>query len=113
MSERTLSELVTHSPAGLGRPRSMTKGKAVTSRLKPASKKPAVAREATPELTETELQDDDEEEEEEESLELAESSLDDSDASQSGATSGRTISRAAHVPFPGQWVLHILNSLVP
>ena len=102
MSERTLSELVTHSPAGLGKPRSMSKGKGATSRLKPSGKaaKPAV-REETPELTETEV----EEEEEEDSLGVAESSLGDSGASPSDVTSGRTISRAANVPFPGHRLL--------
>ena len=65
VSEQTLSELVTHSPAGLGRPRAVTKGKAATSRLKPPAKilKPVV-REATPELTETEVEEEEEEKEE-------------------------------------------------
>ena len=77
----------------------MTKGKAATSRLKPSAKTAKqIVREETPELTETELE---EEEEEEDSLGVAESSLGDSGASPSDVTSGRTISRAANVPFPG------------
>ena len=84
----------------------MTKGKAATSRLKPSARTvKAAVREETPELTETEVEE--EEEEEDESLTIAESSLGDSDASPSDVTSGRTISRAANVPFPGHSLSYI------
>ena len=93
MSERTLSELVTHSPANLHRAKASAKGK--PSRLKPQSKpSKSAVKEETPEMSETEA----------DSLDITESvGTRDGTDSPSAALSARTLSRAAKIPFPGHY----------
>lgn len=106
VSERTLSELVTHSPAIFGRHKTAPKAKPGPSRLGHGSSKSKTRKKAkTPEVSdsETELQ---------ESTEMTEDLDDDDDDSEdngspSAASSARTLSRAANIPFPGIPVLFL------
>lgn len=94
VSEKTLSELVTHSPANLGRVKPTAKGKAGPSRLRPTSRRAEAVREETPSLSETDA----------DSVDFPGSQEEGSDesGSPSAEVTAHTLSRAANAPFPGQ-----------
>ena len=93
---------MTHSPAVLGRHKGAAKAKPKPSRLGQASSKSKpVSRTDSPEVTDSETELDD--------LTEVTDDVEDSegDTSPSAASSARTLSKAANIPFPGDYLSSI------